>query len=239
MIKRRSYKLDHGDRDAPSESSSSSSDSELETKATEEDHEQKNHEEEDDDKDDYKDSSGGYKNNRVTEMQKQNIIGSSSSGYESEDSSAHEVNLDSSGPPTSDDDIETINDRKSISENHLFSRGIGESENIQHKTVTKVDDMPCERSNYILKHKSVFKCRICPRIVCLSEETLNIHLKSRRHARSEKLLKDGRLKIMLNDNGKIDREEEHSRRKEKTVQVTKRKKGFKRQRWGKRSRKTL
>ncbi|XP_019154948.1 PREDICTED: uncharacterized protein LOC109151392 isoform X2 [Ipomoea nil] len=178
MIKRRFYKLEHGDRDAPSESSSSSSDSELETKATEEDQGQENHEEEDDDKDDYKDSSDDYKN-RVTEMQKQNITGSSLSGYESEDSSAHEVNLDSSGPPTSDDDIETLNDRKSISENHLFSRGIGESDNIQHKTVTKVDDMPGERSNYILKHKSVFKCRICPRIVCLSEETLNIHLKSK------------------------------------------------------------
>lgn len=84
MIKRRFCKLDHGDRDAPYESSSSSFDSELETKATEEDEqdqEQKNHEEEDDDDDDDdKDSSYGYKNNRVTEMQKQNLTGSSSSG---------------------------------------------------------------------------------------------------------------------------------------------------------------
>lgn len=39
MIKRRFYKLEHGDRDAPSESSSSSDDSELEAAATEDEEE--------------------------------------------------------------------------------------------------------------------------------------------------------------------------------------------------------
>lgn len=47
MIKRRFYKLEHGDRDAPSESSSSSDDSELEAAATE-DEEEYEYEEEDD-----------------------------------------------------------------------------------------------------------------------------------------------------------------------------------------------
>lgn len=221
MIKRRFYKLEHGDRDAPSESSSSSSDSEAEAEGMEEeeeeeeleyddeeDEEQEIHSEEEYD-DDHKD------NDAVTEMRKQNVSVSSPSGYESEDSSGNEVKDDKSGLLTSDDDIGTEIDQKRISQ-----------------TMPEERDILCGNSDYILKCKSVFKCRICPRVVCLSDETLRTHLNSKRHARSEKLLKEGRLKLMLDDRGKIDVEEEHSPKRETT-----RAKGFKKQRLGKGSKK--
>ncbi|RWV90517.1 hypothetical protein BHE74_00042238 [Ensete ventricosum] len=41
------------------------------------------------------------------------------------------------------------------------------------------DPIQADFANYILKHKSVFKCRLCPRIVCLSEDTVKTHLKSK------------------------------------------------------------
>ncbi|XP_019173155.1 PREDICTED: stress response protein NST1-like isoform X2 [Ipomoea nil] len=224
MIKRRFYKLEHGDRDAPSESSSSSSDSEAEAEGTEEeeeyddeeDEEQEIHSEEEYD-DDHKD------NDAVTEMGKQNVSVSSSSGNESEDSSGNEVKDDKSGLLTSDDDIGTEIDQKRISQ-----------------TKSEERDILCGNSEYILKCKSVFKCRICPRVVCLSGETLHAHLNSKRHARSEKLLKEGRLKLMLNDRGKIDGEEEaeeHSPKREQKKTETTRAKGLKKQRPGKESRK--
>ncbi|RRT71503.1 hypothetical protein B296_00018848, partial [Ensete ventricosum] len=73
-------------------------------------------------------------------------------------------------------------------------------------------------ANYILKHKSVFKCRLCPRIVCLSEDTVKTHLKSKRHARSRKLLGEGRLRLMLNSNGEIEEDQEtHSERHARTL----------------------
>lgn len=34
----------------------------------------------------------------------------------------------------------------------------------------------------ILKCKSGFKCRLCPRIVCMTEEALKAHLKSKVHS---------------------------------------------------------
>ncbi|XP_059281916.1 uncharacterized protein LOC132035787 isoform X3 [Lycium ferocissimum] len=138
MIKRRFYKLEHGDRDAPSESSSSD-DSEFEAEASEEEAES---EEEDDNNDD---DAKEEEDDGVARLTGGN---ESSSGYESEDSSANEVNLDS----------------------------------------------------------SVYKCRVCPRIVCLTVQTLLAHLTSKRHARSVKLLKEGRLKLMLSEKGKIEGE---------------------------------
>lgn len=46
--------------------------------------------------------------------------------------------------------------------------------NMEEKELPSADFPAC-----ILKSKSVFKCRICPRIVCLNEETLRAHLKSK------------------------------------------------------------
>uniref|UniRef100_A0A0A0KZK2 C2H2-type domain-containing protein n=2 Tax=Cucumis sativus TaxID=3659 RepID=A0A0A0KZK2_CUCSA len=92
--------------------------------------------------------------------------------------------------------------------------------------------LPADTPVCVLKCKSVFKCKLCPRVVCLNEETLKAHLKSKRHARSEKLLNEGRLKIMLNNSGEIENPEsltespprlpafppEHRRRKNKSRQ---------------------
>ncbi|XP_073015271.1 uncharacterized protein [Primulina eburnea] len=69
----------------------------------------------------------------------------------------------------------------------------------------------------VLKCKSVFKCRLCPRIVCLSEESLKAHLNSKRHARSMKLQREGRLKLMLENDGKIEGETELEKHATNTV----------------------
>ena len=45
--------------------------------------------------------------------------------------------------------------------------------------VAEKDSLPADVAGYILKCKSVFRCRLCPRIVCLTEETLRAHLKSK------------------------------------------------------------
>eukprot|EP00262_Sarcandra_glabra_P020061 TRINITY_DN787_c1_g1_i1.p1 TRINITY_DN787_c1_g1~~TRINITY_DN787_c1_g1_i1.p1 ORF type:complete len:122 (-),score=29.10 TRINITY_DN787_c1_g1_i1:232-597(-) len=69
-----------------------------------------------------------------------------------------------------------------------------------------------------MKCNSVFKCRLCPRIVCLTEDTLRLHLKSKRHTRSKKLLNEGRLKLMLNSDGEIDEDQEtHAERHARTI----------------------
>ncbi|KAL3643050.1 hypothetical protein CASFOL_013865 [Castilleja foliolosa] len=177
MIKRRFYRFDHGNKDGPSGSSSSSSGSESEGEAideteVEEVQDEVEVEEDDDDDDDDDDE----ENN----------------GYESEDSSGNEVNLDSSGLPTSDDDVAAQDNEQNIIGS--FSSGKGATKHAPALDETDFDAMDC-----VLKRKSVFRCRLCPRIVCLSGETLKAHLSSKRHARSEKLRDEGRLKVILND----------------------------------------
>ncbi|KAG9140877.1 hypothetical protein Leryth_010417 [Lithospermum erythrorhizon] len=180
MIKRRFYKLEHGDRDAPSESSSSS-ESEFEAVASD-----SSDEEEED----------VFGSVQVREKDEPDL---SSTGYESEDSSAHEINLDSTGLPTSDEE-------SGPQRNGSHPSGLASTKSfIKPKVVTEQDDEDLrDLPDCVVKHKSVFKCRLCPKIVCLSKETLIAHIKSKRHARSEKLLKEGRLKNMLDPNGRIE-----------------------------------
>ncbi|KAM3250358.1 ribosome biogeneis protein ERB1 [Capsicum chacoense] len=219
MIKRRFYKLEHGDRDAPSESSSSS-DSGFEAEATEDE------EEEEQDDNDTKEEDDGVA--RLTGGNE------SSSGYESEDSSVNEVNLDSSGLPTSDEDVTTLKDTKFADESYSSEKVIAESDNMQNNSMPEEDEIPSDAADYVLKCKSVYKCRLCPRIVCLTVQTLIAHLKSKKHARSEKLLKEGRLKLMLNEDGNIEGqihpEEEDSPTRGQNPSASKKKsKGLKRQ----------
>lgn len=220
MIKRRFYKLEHGDRDAPSESSSSS-DSEFEAEATEDEDE----EEEQDDNDTKEEHDG------VTRLTGGN---ESSSGYESEDSSFNEVNLDSSGLPTSDEDDTTLKDTKLDGEINSSEKVIAESDNMQNNSIPEEDEIPSDASDFFLKCKSVYKCKLCPRIVCLTIQTLIAHLKSKRHARSVKLLKEGRLKLMLNEDGRIEgemhpEEEDRPIREQNPSASKKKSKGLKRQ----------
>ncbi|CAN4123616.1 unnamed protein product [Withania somnifera] len=177
MIKRRFYKLEHGDRDAPSESSSSS-DSEFEAEATEDEEEEEEEEENDNDRKGEDDD--------VACLTRGN---ESSSGYESEDSSANEVNLDSSGLPTSDEDVTTLKDSKFAGETALSEKVIAESDNMQNNSMPDEDDIPSDASYYVVKCKSVYKCRLCPRIVCLTVQTLIAHLKSKNRSASKKKIK--------------------------------------------------
>ncbi|XP_009600273.1 uncharacterized protein [Nicotiana tomentosiformis] len=209
MIKRRFYKLEHGDRDAPSESSSSSDDSELEAAATE-DEEEYEYEEEDD-----------------NDTKEEDDVARLTGGNESS----------SVGLPSSDEDVTTLKDTKISGETHLLEKGIADLDNARNNFMPEEDDIPRDALDYVLKCKSVFKCRICPRIVCLTVQTLNAHLKSKRHARSEKLLKEGRLKLMLTEDGRIDGEihpEEDSPIGGQNPSASKKKsKGLKRQHKGK------
>ncbi|XP_022770012.1 uncharacterized protein LOC111313604 isoform X2 [Durio zibethinus] len=177
MIKRRFYKFEHGDKDNVSDSSSSSSDSELEMEATEE---SESDEEE------------------VVHMKENDQACSTSSGYESENISANEVGVDSAD----DDNDETEDDKHIFINDKLCSK-----RETKLNTATIEEALPDDFPACILKCKSVFKCKLCPRIVCLNEETMRAHFKSKRHARSEKLLKEGRLKTMFNSDGEIENQE--------------------------------
>lgn len=195
MIKRRFYRFEHGDRDAPSDSSSSDSEGEAEAEAEAEATDGTEDEDEDEDEED----------NEVGEVgEKENVL--SSSGYESEDSSVNELNLDSSGIPTSDDDMTIETGEQNIAGS--FSRHGGSTKLVNDRDKPEKNHAEFDMADCVVKCKSVFKCRLCPRIVCLSEETLKAHLNSKRHARSMKLQREGRLKLMLNDSGKIEGENE-------------------------------
>ncbi|CAA6665439.1 unnamed protein product [Spirodela intermedia] len=199
MIKRRFYKVEHPDNDGSSSSSSSSEDA---------------GEEEDEEKEVPAD-----------EWRKRFSLsdGSSASGYESEDSSGNEISCDSTGLPVNDNEDDSGKDKESRRSSQRAHEGRpGEPAGFASKNDAEVDDteelIESEMSNCMLKHKSVFKCRICPRIVCLSESTLLAHLKSKRHARSKKLLGDGRLKLMLNSDGEIEEDQEtHAERHARTI----------------------
>ncbi|CAN0896640.1 hypothetical protein LINGRAHAP2_LOCUS18614 [Linum grandiflorum] len=119
---------------------------------------------------------------------------STPSGYISEDSSANEIDGDPSGSTDEDDASEDErrfskpNDRKGVS-------------------TTVKGFAPADMPHCVLQFKSVYRCRICPRIICLTDQTMRVHLASKRHARSEKLLKENRLKVAMNSDGEIENQE--------------------------------
>ncbi|XP_028785517.1 uncharacterized protein LOC114741423 isoform X1 [Neltuma alba] len=184
MIKRRFYKIDHGDRDDASDSSSSSSDFDQEAEPTEESEE-----------------------HVIPAVNEDNESGSTSSGYKSEDSSANDIDVNSPDHLFSEDDVEKVGGRKVTANAELFNKHDSEVSERESNIDGEKEWVPEDISSHILKCKSVFKCRICPRIICLSEETLRAHLQSKRHARSAKLLSEGRLKAMLNSDGEIETQE--------------------------------
>ncbi|KAE8722318.1 putative Retrotransposon protein [Hibiscus syriacus] len=186
MIKRRFYKFEHGDKDNVSDSSSSSSDSELEVEASGE-------------------SEPESEQGVTAQVKQHDQACSTSSGYESEDSSAHEVGVDSAG--LIDDDEEPRDDKQIFINNKLHTKHGAQLQGKNLHTPTKEEPLPNDFPSCILKCKSVFNCKLCPRIVCLNEETIRAHLSSKRHARSKKLLEEGRLKTMLNSDGEIDNQE--------------------------------
>ncbi|XP_017216299.2 uncharacterized protein LOC108193950 [Daucus carota subsp. sativus] len=205
MIKRRFFKHEHGDKDAPSDSSSSSSDDDSESEV---ELQSDNEEIESDD-------------NVAAQVKQSNGPGSSSSGYESEDSSAHEVDLDSPGILSSEDDVDPAEKGEDAGVTHLLEKRKSGIKDKLYNAKTEKDEIQSDLPSCVLKSKSVFKCKICPRIICLTEETLRTHLTSKRHSRSEKLYSEGRLKIMLNSDGELEapfeEEETHQERHAATL----------------------
>ncbi|CAK8542669.1 unnamed protein product [Lathyrus sativus] len=187
MIKRRFFKVDHGDRDGSGHSSSSSDeDYDNQTAEVSQDN--------DDDDDE---------------------VSSASSGYKSDDSSANDIDANSadtnSAGPLYSDDAGTINDREVFINKKFASERDSEKSNIMPEKKPLPADI---QSDFVVQIKSVFKCRLCPRIICLTEDTLRNHLQSKRHARSEKMHREGRLKVMLNSDGEIENQEDSESDKE-------------------------
>lgn len=194
MIKRRFYRQDRGDRDDGSSDSSSSSDSDLDAQTTVDSDAETQPQPDDSDIEAHDhDSDDGHGHGHL----KPQLPSSSSSGYESEDSSGNEIDVESTGLPTNDDDSESEEDGERLSNSLASKKENGRIVETLAKDDPVTDDIPSR----ILRSKSVFKCRLCPKIVCLNMESLKTHLQSKRHARSEKLLKDGRLKRILNSDG--------------------------------------
>lgn len=65
-----------------------------------------------------------------------------------------------------------VNGTRLLSENHSE---MANTEDAEADNEAKTSDV----LDCVLKSKSVFKCRLCPRIVCLTEETLKAHLTSK------------------------------------------------------------
>ncbi|XP_006654221.2 uncharacterized protein LOC102721273 isoform X2 [Oryza brachyantha] len=161
-----------------------------------------------------------------------------SSGYQSEDSSGNDVD----GPLVDSD--EHISPRHEEDPDISLPIKRASSGNVDStKDAANMDDaLEVDFNKYILKCKSVYKCKLCPRIICLNEEMVRVHLKSKRHGRSKKLLGEGRLKLMLNSDGELEEEQEtHAERHARIValaqQVQKPKKDSGRQRQNRRRKK--
>ncbi|KAF3339770.1 histone-lysine N-methyltransferase SETD1B isoform X1 [Carex littledalei] len=218
MIKRVHYKVDHGDQSGGSSSDSSSSDS-----GTESDADAPARPKEQVSESESESESGGEQavtvetnpesddEDKVEEevfYQKQPSLPSPGSGYESEESSGNEVDEDSPGLVA---DMEEEKETKPIKKHK--KGGIVKADAAKENS-TGIEEL----DSCILKSKSVFRCKLCPRIICLSEKIVKQHLESKRHARSKKLFEGGRLKVMLNSDGELEEDyETHAERYARTL----------------------
>uniref|UniRef100_A0A452YRH8 Uncharacterized protein n=1 Tax=Aegilops tauschii subsp. strangulata TaxID=200361 RepID=A0A452YRH8_AEGTS len=151
------------------------------------------------------------------------------SGYQSEDSSGHHVDSPCAGL-LSDENSSLVYEQYQAISLPVKKASSGDADSAKG-AVNKDDTVEVDFNNYILKCKSVYKCKLCPRIMCLSEEMVRVHLESKRHARSKKLLGEGRLKMVLNSDGELEEEAEtHAERHARTIALaqasTKAQEGF-------------
>uniref|UniRef100_A0A0A9EMZ7 Uncharacterized protein n=1 Tax=Arundo donax TaxID=35708 RepID=A0A0A9EMZ7_ARUDO len=193
MIKRRYFRQDHGDKSGSSSSSSSSSGSDSDREPAEEavaDEEVLEEQEEEQE-------AGGEESGEEKELE------------ELEPQVQEEISDDDEHSSTKDEDQEISLPVKKSSGGNADSA----------KSAANRDDAVDEDfANCILQCKSVYKCKLCPRIMCLNEEMVRVHLKSKRHSRSKKLLEEGRLKLMLNSDGELEEEQEtHAERHARTI----------------------
>ncbi|KAL6839465.1 hypothetical protein ACP4OV_030735 [Aristida adscensionis] len=221
MIKRRYFRQDHGDGSGSSSSSSSSSSS-----GSDSDHDPAegavSDEEEVEEQEEQEGEAGGEELGEGEESEEfEPQVQEESSGYQSEDSDENDVD----GPSLVQYDDEHISPRhEEHQDTNLPARKAScSSADSAKSAATKDDALEDDFANCILKCKSVYKCKLCPRIMCLNEEMVMIHLKSKRHARSKKLLEEGRLKMMLNSDGELQEEEEtHAERHARIVALAQR-----------------
>ena len=83
----------------------------------------------------------------------------------------------SSGLMLNEDDEDTVKDGQSSEVRSLTGKGHAESAAGKRSTdavkaFNAKDTTQADFDDYVLKCKSVFKCRLCPRIVCLTEDTI-------------------------------------------------------------------
>ncbi|XP_020099186.1 troponin T, cardiac muscle isoforms isoform X2 [Ananas comosus] len=221
MIKRRFYKQDHdGDKGGSSSSDSSSdSDSACDTTTKEEEEEEAEEEEEEDElKDEGEQEAQEEEGEQERDGDQRPFSPSPGSGYESEDSSENVLD----GNCSAVDEEDGFDSGRGNHQNRPFIRNIRDGESncldAARNSPNINDPSDPDFASFILKCKSVFKCRLCPRIICLSEETVRAHLTSKRHARSKKLLGEGRLKLMLNSDGELEEDQEtHAERHARTI----------------------
>lgn len=94
----------------------------------------------------------------------------------------YKINLLSIGL-VSDDDDDDENISPRIEEHtkiNLLSKNADSGDADSTKDAVDTDDaVEADFANYILKCKSVYKCKLCPRIMCLNEEMVRVHLKSK------------------------------------------------------------
>ncbi|GJN12957.1 hypothetical protein PR202_ga31286 [Eleusine coracana subsp. coracana] len=211
MIKRRFFRQDHVDISTSSSSSSSASD--LDRGLEEEEVADEDVGEEQ--KDEHEHEASGEVSGEEKKLERQ--VREESSGYQSEDSSGHDVD----GPSADDDDVDEhiSSEIKEHTEISFLAKKADSGNADSAKDAADRDDLvEADFANCILKCKSVYKCKLCPRIMCLNEEMVRVHLKSKRHARSKKLLGEGRLKLMLNSDGELEEEQEtHAERHARTM----------------------
>eukprot|EP00250_Pteridium_aquilinum_P028366 c37026_g1_i1 orf=179-931(+) len=238
MIKRQFYSLEHRSRDDGASSASSSSSSSAHESAA---------------------SSGDDEaHSPAHEEQQQDEEASSPAGPISESSDADEGR--------DKDNNSNLAPGKWRSYKNLDVASDGEENLLKHHRKRKQESSESNQSNQwadlvaetlkeeaveftdecVVNCKSVLKCRLCPKTICLTSETMQAHLASKKHARSLKLMKEGKLKVMLNSDGEEEEQgETHAERharivasfKEVVENTPKRKRASGRQRQRKRAKK--
>lgn len=82
-------------------------------------------------------------------------------------------------PITEDDDASTGHERPALMVDQLLGKSGSKLPEEESKIMPDEESIPVDLPDCIVKCKSAFKCRLCPRIVCLNEESLRAHLNSK------------------------------------------------------------
>lgn len=78
-----------------------------------------------------------------------------------------------------EEDVGIGNGRQIFLDGQLSIKRGSELPDKQSNIVEENDSLPGELPDCVLKCKPFFKCKLCPRIVCLNEKTMRTHLESK------------------------------------------------------------